>query len=331
MDDMNPEPFDPDQTQPIDMSTPSEVQDPPVRSKAERAGFPDWLIAYGWIIIAFVMFQVIAAVVIIVGLIGKPGVDLATLMTPEGLANHYDLMFLGNSLGQIIAFGLLTLPLVYFVKRRSWSEMLPFHADTNVWKMAALASVAVIVASPTVWFLAYLNMQIPLPEALVEIERQQTELIEGFLTSDFNIALALFHVAMVPAICEEILYRGFVLNLLRRTKAIWTTILITGIIFGFYHLRLSQVIPLSVIGIFLGWITIKSGSLIPAMIAHFVNNAFSVILVRVMPESPLASVEPEMPPIWLVLGSIALIYVVLYTIRKVTNQEGEAYVWKPTQ
>jgi hypothetical protein len=67
------------------------------------------------------------------------------------------------------------------------------------------------------------------------------------------------------------------------------------------------------------------------MIAHFVNNAFSVILVRVMPESPLASVEPEMPPIWLVLGSIALIYVVLYTIRKVTNQEGEAYVWKPTQ
>jgi uncharacterized protein len=329
MDELNPEPFDQDQMQPVHVVEMTEVQDPPVRSKAERAGFPDWLLAYGWIIIAFIMFQVIAAVVIIVGLIGKPGVDLATLMTPEGLANHYDLMFLGNSLGQIIAFGLLTLPLVYFVKRRSWSEMLPFKSDANVWKMALLASVGVMVAAPTVWFLAFLNMQIPLPEALVEIERQQTELIEGFLKSDFNIVLALFHVAMVPAICEEILYRGFVLNLLRRTKAIWTTILITGIIFGFYHLRLSQVIPLAVIGIFLGWITIKSGSLIPAMIAHFVNNAFSVLLVRLMPESPLASSVPEMPPLWLVAGSIALIYVVLYTIRRVTNSEGEAYVWKP--
>jgi len=331
MDELNQDPFDQHQTQPQLVAEPSDVQDQPVRSKAERAGFPDWLLAYGWIIIAFVMFQVIAAVVIIAGLIGKPGVDLATLMTPEGLADHYDLMFLGNSLGQIFAFGVFTMAIIYFVKRRSWSEMLPMKADTNVWKMSILASVLVIVASPTVWFLAFLNMQIPLPEALVEIERQQTELIEGFLTSDFNIALALFHVAMVPAICEEILYRGFVLNLLRRTKAIWTSILITGIIFGFYHLRLSQVIPLSVIGIFLGWITIKSRSLIPAMLAHFVNNAFSVILVRVMPESPLASVEPEMPPIWLVVGSIALIYVVLYTIRKVTNSQGEAYVWKPSQ
>jgi membrane protease YdiL (CAAX protease family) len=285
------------------------------------------LVTYGWILIAFIAFQVIAAIVVVVGLLATPGADLSSLATPEGLAGHFDILFLGNSLGQILAFGVLTLPVIYFVKRRTWSEMLPMRRDATVWKYTALASLAIIVGAPTVWFVAWLNTLIPLPSFLLELERQQTEMIEGFLKSDFNIALALFHVAMVPAICEEILYRGFALNLLRRTKAAWTAILITGIIFGFYHLRLSQVIPLAMIGIFLGWITVKSGSLIPAMVGHFVNNAFSVLLVKFMPDSPLADSSPEMPPLWLAFGSIVLVYVVLYLLKRQTNSGEVSDVW----
>jgi membrane protease YdiL (CAAX protease family) len=303
------------------------VIEAPVQSRAERAGFPDWLVTYGWILIAFIAFQVIAAIVVVVGLLATPGADLSSLATPEGLAGHFDILFLGNSLGQILAFGVLTLPVIYFVKRRTWSEMLPMRRDATVWKYTALASLAIIVGAPTVWFVAWLNTLIPLPSFLLELERQQTEMIEGFLKSDFNIALALFHVAMVPAICEEILYRGFALNLLRRTKAAWTAILITGIIFGFYHLRLSQVIPLAMIGIFLGWITVKSGSLIPAMVGHFVNNAFSVLLVKFMPDSPLADSSPEMPPLWLAFGSIVLVYVVLYLLKRQTNSGEVSDVW----
>jgi len=304
------------------------LMEQPVQSKAERAGFPDWLVTYGWILIAFVAFQVIAAIVVVVGLFATPGVDLSVIATPDGLADHFDILFLGNSLGQILAFGVLTLPVIYFVKRSSWSEILPMKRDASVWKYTALASLLIIIGAPTVWLVAWLNTLIPLPAFLLEIERQQTDLIEGFLKSDFNIALALFHVAMVPAICEEILYRGFALNLLRRTKAAWTAILITGIIFGFYHLRLSQVIPLAMIGIFLGWITVKSGSLIPAMVAHFVNNAFSVLLVKFMPDSPLTDSNPEMPPLWLALGSIVLVYVVLYYLKRQTNSGEASDVWK---
>ncbi len=304
------------------------IVEQPVLSKAERAGFPDWLITYGWILIAFIAFQVIAAIVVVVGLLATPGVDLSVIATPEGLADHFDILFLGNSMGQILAFGVLTLPVIYYVKRRSWSEMLPMKRDASVWKYTAMASLLIIVGAPTVWLVAWLNTLIPLPSFLLEIERQQTEMIEGFLKSDFNIALALFHVAMVPAICEEILYRGFALNLLRRTKAAWTAILITGIIFGFYHLRLSQVIPLAMIGIFLGWITVKSGSLIPAMVAHLVNNAFSVLLVKFMPDSPLADSNPEMPPLYLAFGSIVLVYVVLYFIKRQTNSGEVSDVWK---
>jgi uncharacterized protein len=306
----------------------NDTYEQPILSKAERAGFPDWLVVYGWILIAFVAFQVIAAIVVIVGLLATPGVDLSVIATPEGLVDHFDILFLGNSLGQILAFGVLTLPVIYFVKRRSWSELLPMKADASVWKYTAFASLIIIVGAPTVWLMSWFNSLIPLPSFLLDLERQQTDMIEGFLKSDFNVALAIFHVAMVPAVCEEILYRGFALNLLRRTKAAWMAILITGIIFGFYHLRLSQVIPLATIGILLGWITVKSGSLIPAMVAHFVNNAFSVLLVKFMPDSPLAESTPEMPPIWLALGSIILVYVVLYYMNRQTNSGEVSDVWK---
>jgi membrane protease YdiL (CAAX protease family) len=304
-----------------------DANEQPILSKAERAGFPDWLITYGWILIAFIAFQVIAAIVVIAGLFATPGVDISVLTSADGLSDHFDILFLGNSLGQILAFGVLTLPIIYFVKRRSWSEMLPMKRDSTVWKYAALASLLIIVGAPTVWLMAWINSLIPLPSFLLDLERQQTDMIEGFLKSDFNVALAIFHVAMVPAICEEILYRGFALNLLRRTKAAWIAILITGIIFGFYHLRLSQVIPLAMIGIFLGWITIKSGSLIPAMVAHFVNNAFSVLLVKFMPDSPLTESTPEMPPIWLAVGSIVLVYAVLYYMKRQTNSGEDSDVW----
>lgn len=302
------------------------LEEPSPKSPAERAGFPDWLVTYGWILVAFVIFQVVAAVVIVVGLAFKPGADFSSISDPAFFAENYDLMFLGNSMGQIFAFGLLTLPVIYFVRHRSMSEMLPFRRGSSVGRITAMAAVGVLVAQPAIWLLSWLNLQIPMPDFLAELERQQNDLIEGFLKSDFNLALALFHVAMVPAVCEEILYRGFVLNMLRRTKAIWTAILISGIIFGLYHLRLSQVVPLALIGIFLGWITVRSGSLIPAMVAHLINNSFSVIVVRLAPDSPLASSEPSMPPIWLALVSIALVYGVLYGIRTITPEEGDSHV-----
>jgi hypothetical protein len=298
---------------PIDatMATTRPEQERPILSFAQRHGFPDWLMIYGWLVIAFILFQVVAAIVVIVGLIGQPGVNLADLADPSKLSSHFDLLFLGNSLGQGIAFGLLTLGMIALTKRDRWSELLPmgWQPTTGVWTL--ITAIGIIVAAPALWMLAWLNTLIPMPDAIIQLEKQQTDLIASFLKSDFNVLVALMHVALVPAIFEEILYRGYVLHMLKRTKAIWTAILISGIIFGLYHLRLTQAIPLSLIGIFLGWITWRSGSLIPAMVVHFVNNASSVLLVRYMPESPLASATPEMPPVWLVAISLVLSFVLL--------------------
>jgi len=288
------------------IATSTSTQASPKRSFAQRHGFPDWLMIYGWLVMAFILFQVIAAIVVIGGLIGRPDVNLADLADPTKLAPHFDVLFLGNSMGQFIAFGLLTLGVIALTKTDRWGELLPFtlQPSTGVWTV--VSALAIIVAAPALWMVAWLNTLIPMPEAIVQLEKQQTDLIVGFLKSDFNIVVAVMHVALVPAIFEEILYRGYILHMLKRSKAIWTAILISGIIFGLYHLRLTQAIPLSLIGVFLGWITWRSGSLIPAMVVHFINNASSVLLVRYMPDSPLASATPEMPPLGLFAASLVL-------------------------
>jgi uncharacterized protein len=302
----------------------------PARSRAERAGFPDWILVYGWILIAFFLFQIFAAIFVFVGVMQR-GAELTDLLDPAAMISQMDILFLGNSVGQILVFGGLTLLMIRFVSRTGWSEFLPLVTNSNVWKYSGLAALVVLIGGPAIWLMAWLNSLIPLPRLLVDLEQQQTQMIESFLKSDFNLSLALFHVALVPAICEEILYRGFALRLLQRTKTIWVSILITGIIFGLYHLRLSQFIPLATIGIFLGWITIRSGSIIPAVVAHFVNNASSVTLVKLMPDSPLSSSVPEMPPIWLALLSIMFVSALLYYIHTFTRDHGGEHVWKSTQ
>jgi len=301
-----------------------------LRSKAERAGFPDWILVYGWILVAFVLFQVIASIIVFAGVLLRRA-DITDLLDPVAMTDMMDVLFLGNSMGQILVFGGLTLLMIRFVKRDSWSEFLPMFTNTKVWTYSGLAALVVLIGGPTVWLMAWLNSLVPLPKVLVDLEQQQIQMIEGFLKSDFNLALAIFHVALVPAVCEEILYRGFALRLLQRTKTIWVSILITGIIFGLYHLRLSQFIPLATIGIFLGWITIRSGSIIPAVIAHFANNASSVTLVKLMPDSPLSSSVPEMPPLWLALGSIVLVSALLYYIHMLTIEKEGHDVWKSSE
>ncbi len=65
---------------------------------------------------------------------------------------------------------------------------------------------------------------------------------------------------------------------IERSAGILWGIALTGIIFGAYHLQLTKIIPLSVLGIYLGFITWRTGSILPAVVVHFANNAVAVVI-----------------------------------------------------
>ena len=85
----------------------------------------------------------------------------------------------------------------------------------------------------------------------------------------------IFFTAVLPGICEEVAHRGMLLRAFTPLGA-WKAIFLSALLFGLLHLNIEQFFYATIIGIFLGFLTMMSNSIIPAMIVHFMNNALSV-------------------------------------------------------
>jgi membrane protease YdiL (CAAX protease family) len=86
--------------------------------------------------------------------------------------------------------------------------------------------------------------------------------------------------ALTPAICEEALFRGPILRGLRTRFSPAATAILTGLLFGIYHVDAWRLIPTAVLGVALSGIALAADSIIPAMVAHFTNNACLILLAR---------------------------------------------------
>ena len=89
--------------------------------------------------------------------------------------------------------------------------------------------------------------------------------------------LLLLIVAVVPSVCEEILFRGFVhAGFLREFESAPKAIVAGAFVFAGFHLNPWRFSVLLVIGLFLGFLVHRTGSLLPAILAHALNNALSL-------------------------------------------------------
>ena len=84
-------------------------------------------------------------------------------------------------------------------------------------------------------------------------------------------------VAVVPPVIEEFVFRGAVLGTVRKFYGDTLAITVSAVLFGFAHANFIQTPVTFLTGLVLGWLTVKTGSMIPAMILHFINNAVAVI------------------------------------------------------
>lgn len=81
-----------------------------------------------------------------------------------------------------------------------------------------------------------------------------------------------FVISVTPAICEEFLFRGFVLgNFLKLIKP-FQSLFLSGFLFALYHFQPFNLVPLIILGFYLGYVVYFSGSLWTGVICHFVNN-----------------------------------------------------------
>ncbi len=93
----------------------------------------------------------------------------------------------------------------------------------------------------------------------------------------FGLVYDIFQIALVPAIAEELLFRGLILTALLRKMPVWAAVLLNGFLFALYHLNPWQFLGLFLLGSAFAAIFVKTRNLTLVMLAHFVNNLIGVL------------------------------------------------------
>lgn len=170
-----------------------------------------------------------------------------------------------------------------------------------------LPSIRHMVASFCLWVGTYMGSMI-ITQIVLYIFPQNMEVVEGLnnvLLSEDNIFISLLIIAVMPAICEEVFFRGFILTSFRNNKkTIVGAVIGSGILFGLMHMDFIRIIPTSLLGISFAYVVCKSDSIITSMFMHFLNNGFALVVTYFA--SKFISVETQITP------SITLSQIIIY-------------------
>lgn len=122
-----------------------------------------------------------------------------------------------------------------------------------------------------------------IPESLMGLYQEYVELMESIYEKmlmgkdAYDFLLAILIGAVIPAISEEFLFRGFGQRSLEEKNSVLFSVLVTGTIFGVIHFNLINLFPLILIGIFLGYLAHYSKNILVPIFIHFLNNAVSIL------------------------------------------------------
>ncbi|MDR3706506.1 MAG: type II CAAX endopeptidase family protein [Paludibacteraceae bacterium] len=145
-----------------------------------------------------------------------------------------------------------------------------------------LAIFAMILFQPVINLISSWNQQLQLPafmsglyKAMQSMEASANDLTRQFLAQQKtkDLFVNIFFLALIPAITEELFFRGTLLRLLEEKMSVNWSIWIVAIIFSTYHMQFFGFVPRILLGALLGYIVVWSHSLYLGMFAHFINNA----------------------------------------------------------
>lgn len=121
---------------------------------------------------------------------------------------------------------------------------------------------------------------------------------------------SLFFFAVIPAVCEEMFFRGYLLRAYS-SLGVWRAIIFNSLLFGLLHGSIIRLPITFTLGVVLSLLVLKTGSLIPSMAVHFINNAVAVALTqgltRFLPQAQAAGSTAALPQIPFIAVAIVLV------------------------
>ena len=198
----------------------------------------------------------------------------------------------------------------------------PTHAVYWFFGIAAL-----LVSIPLVEYTGILNRQLPVGQSTYQsiqrMEEDAARTIQYMLggNSFSNLILNLIFIAVFAGVGEELFFRGVLQRLLIKTfKSPWVGIIIAAFAFSFFHFQFFGFLPRFLLGVLLGAVYWYSGSLWPAILAHFTYDALFIIVAYNNPaliEKPDASLFQNTGSLALLAaGSAAVTALVVYGMKR---------------
>jgi len=134
----------------------------------------------------------------------------------------------------------------------------------------------------------------------------------NFAPEEVDFIFELINTAIIPAVAEEILFKGVIFSILKKFYPTVAAAIIASILFSACHLSFIRFIPLFLLSCYTFWIYLKSGNIILPMLLHFVNNLFTFVLIS----EPYASV-------WTFYSALTLLAAGSYLLYKLTQKEAK--------
>lgn len=253
------------------------------------------------------------------------------VLSAVGWLDMTDLSIQESMMANVFSLILMfAVPAVVFaiIHEKKWFRYLKFESRLDVPPLLMTLGLLVVIL-PFLLQTYQWNNAIQLPASLEwlelwmrTLENEAAELTKKFLQMEGigQLLFTLFAVAVVPAITEELMFRGVLQQILGKlTKSPHIGIFLAGALFSAIHFQFYGFFPRMMLGVMLGYLFYWSGNIWYPIIAHFVNNGMQVVLVYF--GNTEIEADPEMigqTPGWIyaVIGSFLLSAALFYFFRK---------------
>jgi uncharacterized protein len=248
------------------------------------------------------------------------------IQSPESVPNGWYALMLLQATAHLFTYLIPPLLYWYYIERKTWHSfqirpMLPSY----VWGLVLLT---VLVSMPFNSLIIEWNADMTLPDALRSVEiwmrdkEDQLAELTGFLTrfdSPPQLVIALLVIGVIPALGEEVLFRGVIQRkLAEQWVNVHVAIWVAAALFSAIHVQFYGFFPRMLLGALFGYLYYWTGSLWVAIFAHFVNNGFMVVMLYLYHRgiSDINVEDNDSVPLTAALTSLLVTAALLYGIWK---------------
>ncbi|MCD4794715.1 MAG: CPBP family intramembrane metalloprotease [Bacteroidales bacterium] len=221
-------------------------------------------------------------------------ISVSVIFTEAVSVNKTELFKLLTALQHILIF---IIPPIFAAYIYSKSVKKYLYLNNSKSSLIFLTILIVFFAIPVINFTGLINSNLSLPEGLSGLEDMMKKMEESakiitekFLNVDTvgGLIINIIIIAVLPAIGEELLFRGVLLRLLNDlVKNMHIAIIISAFVFSFIHLQFYGFIPRMLLGILFGYLLYWSGSIWLPILAHFINNTLAVTAFYFMKDTDM--------------------------------------------